>query len=110
MAEFEHLSKEKMEHVTTGLWEISSSLNGLGSVFQGGKNEIPVDSEEWFGLGQMLKILSQRASSLEDILRCGYDSTAITKGGTEAKFERKKSEIVEKMKEVFEDMEDGDDD
>ena len=110
MAEFEHLSKEKMEHVENGLWEISSALNGLGSVFQGGKNEIPLENDEWFGVGQMLKIISQRASSLEDILRCGHDSMAITKGGVEAKFERKKSEIVEKMKAALEDIEDGDDD
>ena len=48
-------------------------------------------------MGQVLKIFSQRISALDDILRCGCDSMAITKDGTEDKFEKKKSELIEKM-------------
>ena len=97
MAEFEHLTKEKMEYVERGLWEVESALNGLGGLFQGGRSDIPLGEDEWFGMGQVLKIFSQRISALDDILRCGCDSMAITKDGTEDKFEKKKSELIEKM-------------
>ena len=110
MAEFEHLTKEKMEYVEQGLWEVESALNGLGAIFRSGKNELLPDEDEWFGIGQILKIFAHRISLLDDILRCGHDSMAITKNSTEDKFERKKSEIVEKMKAALGDIEDGDDD
>ena len=110
MAEFDHLTKEKMEYVEQGLWEVESALNGLGAVFRSGKNELLPDEDEWFGIGQILKIFSHRISILDDILRCGHDSTAITENSTEVKFERKKSEIVEKMKAALEDIKESDDD
>ena len=110
MAEFDHLTKEKMEYIERGLWEVESALNGLGGLFQGGRSDIPLGEDEWFGMGQVLKIFSQRISALDDILRNGSDSMAITEDSVEDKFERKKSEIVEKMKESLGDIEDGDDD
>ena len=40
MTEFEHLTKEKMEYVEQGPWEVESALNGLGAIFRSGKNEL----------------------------------------------------------------------
>ena len=103
MSEFEHLSKEKLEHVEEGLWQVESALNGLGAIFRSGRNELPLDEDEWFGIGQIFKIFSHRISVLNDILQYGDDSMAITKKSTEDKFERKKSELIEKMKDSLED-------
>ena len=68
MAEFEHLTKEKMEYVERGPWEVESALNGLAGLFQGGRSDIPLGEDEWFGMGQVLNIFSQRLSALDDIL------------------------------------------
>ena len=110
MAEFNHLSKEKMEHVVTGLWEISSALKGLGAVFQSGQNEIPLDGDEWFGIGQILNVVSQKSSSLEDILRCGYDSTAIRESVADTDLDKVKSKLSECIKTAVKDLKGEDED
>ena len=79
MAEFGHLTDEKLEHVTNRLWEVESSLRGPTRLFQykediGG---VHFDTEEFFGIGQLLSVLSREISIQEDILKCGYDSMAI---------------------------------
>ena len=80
MAKIKHLTKKKVEHVTNELWEIESSLKGLGSLFQYRDDEggIHLDTGEFFGIGHLLKGIAKRVSVLEDILRCGHDSMAIT--------------------------------
>ena len=80
MAEFDHLTEKKMEHVTNRLWEIESSLQGLARLFQYKEDRggVEFDTEEFFGIGQLLKVLGREISIQEDILKCGYDSTAIT--------------------------------
>ena len=80
MAEFDYLSEKKLAHVTNRLWEVESSLRGLARLFQY-KEEIGVvdfDVEEFFGIGQLLTVLSREISVQEDILKCGFDSRAIT--------------------------------
>ena len=76
MAEFGHLTDEKLEHVTNRPWEVESSLRGPTRPFQykediGG---VHFDTEEFFGIGQLLSVLSREISIQEDILKCGYDT------------------------------------
>ena len=99
MAKFKHLTKEKMDKVTNDLWEIKSSLKGLGCLFQykddGGHAFF--DTSDLFGIGQLIKGIAKRVSVLEDILRCGYDSMAIT----EDKEFTISEEIIEKAREIL---------
>ena len=78
MAKFKHLSKTKIEHITLRLGTAHASLNGLGALFQS-RREIDFDDDELFGIGELVKGQAKELSVLEDILRCGYDSRAITK-------------------------------
>ena len=95
MAKFRHLSKEKMEHITNRLWELECSLEGLGALFQGARTDrdgSSFDTDELFGMGQLFKGLSKQVSVLEDILKCGYDSRAITKDSIVKEIAKKKLE------------------
>ena len=80
MAKFKHLTKNKVEHVSNQLWKIGSSLNGLGAVFQlkQERGDSSIDVDELYGIGQLLKGLSKQLSVVEDILRRGHDSMALT--------------------------------
>ena len=71
-----HLNKEKIDDVCKRLWATSGALNGLGALFEQATRDPCLDGDEFFGLGQLLKNLSQELSKLEDILHCGYDSRA----------------------------------
>ena len=79
MAKFKHLAKEKMEHVTNRLWEIETSLEGLGSLFEDQSSDSVFEPDELFGIGQLVKGQARELAILGDILKCGYDSMAITK-------------------------------
>lgn len=72
----EHLTPKKVEKVTCRLWKVSSSLNGLGSLFRFQSRESCIDQDEYAGIGHLLQELSEEINRLEDILRCGYDSIA----------------------------------
>ncbi|MDC1174189.1 hypothetical protein OAT67_02265 [Bacteriovoracaceae bacterium] len=79
MAKFKHLTQEKMDDVCFRLFQVQMGLNGLGSLFEFQSREAVYDPDEFHGIGQLIKQQSKELSILEDILRCGYDSRAITK-------------------------------
>ena len=79
MAKFKHLTKERFDDVCYRLFKIQSGLNGLGSLFEFQSSENCFSVDELFGMGQIIKQLSRELSIQEDILRCGYDSRAVTK-------------------------------
>lgn len=79
MAKFKHLTKERFDEVCNRLWKVHSALNGAGSLFEYQSREAFYDQDELFGMGQIFKQLSKELEILEDILRCGYDSRALTK-------------------------------
>ncbi|MEC7276313.1 MAG: hypothetical protein VXV96_08330 [Bdellovibrionota bacterium] len=78
MTNLEHLNPKKVETVAIGLWKVSSSLNGLGSLFLYQSSASCLDSDEYAGIGCLLQELSGEISRLEDILRCGHDSASKT--------------------------------
>ena len=94
MAEFEYLTKEKIEHVSNRLWEVESSLRGLARLFQYKEDmgDVNFDPEEFFGVGQLLKVLAREVSIQEDILKCGFDSMAITEESITKEIGKKKLE------------------
>lgn len=71
--EIKNLDKKKMDDMAARLYQLEVSLNGLGSLFQYNKREMPLENEELFGIGALLKALSREASCLEDML-CDGDS------------------------------------
>ncbi len=79
MAKFKHLTKEKLNHVRNRLFEVSSGLNGLGSLFESQSVHFCPSPDELYGIGQLLKQLSREVEVQEDILNCGYDSQAVKK-------------------------------
>ena len=109
MKEFEHLTEEKIEQVINGLWEVESSLQGLARLFQykeevGGVN---FDSEEFFGVGQLLKVLSRQIETQEDILKYGFNSMAITENSIDQETAKKKLESGDCIKGGQDNFEDG---
>ena len=110
MAEFEHLTDEKLKYITNRLWEVESSLRGLSRLFQykedmGG---VDFDTEEFFGIGQLLKVLAREISIQEDILKCGYDSTAITEESITKEIGKKKLEAGDYIEGALDNFEDED--
>ena len=81
MTKFEHLTEERLDQVTNKLWEIESSLTGLSGLFRirEERGSASIDTDELYGIGNMLKGLADKLSVQEDILRCGFDSMAVTK-------------------------------
>ena len=79
MAKLKHLTKNRFDNVCNRLFEIQSGLDGLGSLFEFQSREANLSPDELFGVGQLMKQLSRELSTQEDILRCGYDSRAVTK-------------------------------
>ena len=79
MAKIKHLTKERFDSVCHRLFEIQSGLDGLGSLFESQRGEASFSPAELFGVGQLIKQLSRELSIQEEILRCGYDSRAVTK-------------------------------
>lgn len=75
MTYYQHLDDEKLDQVALRLLELEGSLKGLGVLFQYHGNESAPSPDELSGIGQLLKGLAKEVSILEDILRCGYDST-----------------------------------
>ncbi|MCB0368134.1 MAG: hypothetical protein KDD50_00645 [Bdellovibrionales bacterium] len=76
-----HLSKEKLEKVCERLWCAHGSLKGLGGLFTQGCRDICFDDGEFYGIGLLLKKMSEELEILEDILRCGKDSAANERNG-----------------------------
>ena len=76
MESLEHLNPKKIGKVAGRLSVASSSLNGLGSLFYFQSRESCMDQSEFAGIGYLLQEIAGEISRVEDILRCGYDSTA----------------------------------
>lgn len=74
--DLDHLNKETVDKVIERLWIASGSLRGLGSLFRQVSLNAIFESEELFGIGQILGSLSEELGVLEDILNCGYDSVS----------------------------------
>lgn len=79
MAKMKHITKNRFDKTCQRIFEIQSGLNGLGSLFESQGIETHLSPSELFGVGQLIKILAHDLSIQEDILRCGYDSRAVTK-------------------------------
>ena len=107
MAEFEHLTKEKLDVVIDNLWEVESSLNGLAGLFQTRENpgDACIDTDALYGIGHNLKLIANKVSTLEDILRCGYDSRAITKDSIVKEIAKKKLEASDYIEEALDNFE-----
>jgi len=68
MAEFEHLSKDKLYTVCDSLFKIQGGLDGLGSLLEFQSSEACYSPDDLFGVGQLLRLLSHELSIQEDIL------------------------------------------
>ena len=53
--------------------------DGMAALLQGQGRDACPDADDFFGMGQAIKGISKELSILEDILRCGHDSMALTK-------------------------------
>lgn len=97
MAEFEHLSKEKLDGVVNRIWEVESSLTGLSGLFRIREEtgSASLDTDELYGLGQALKDLAEKLSVQEDILKCGFDSMAVTGDSLPPETEKRTGELTE---------------
>ena len=70
-----HLNKQIITKTCERLHQTSSSLKGVGSLFLQCQSEAYLESDDLTGLGHFLNSASEELSTLEDILRCGEDST-----------------------------------
>lgn len=77
MAKVKHIKKKRLDKACNRLFDIQSGLGGLGALFE--FQEVDLSPSESFGVGQLIKILAHELSIQEDIIRCGYDSQAVTK-------------------------------
>jgi len=88
-----HLDNNKLlDKICERLWIASGSLKGIGSLFTQDQKEICLDSDEFYGIGQLLKTISEELSILEDLIRSGCDSMANKRNGLEEEDEDEKEE------------------
>lgn len=64
------ISPEELEAVISKLWQIEGSLKGLGALFEQQGRGASFESDELFGIGQLLKNLSCEIALIEKLLRC----------------------------------------
>ncbi|USN48037.1 MAG: hypothetical protein H6626_02805 [Pseudobdellovibrionaceae bacterium] len=76
MENIEHLTPTKVQKVAERISSVSSSLNGVGSLFRFQAQESCIDGDEYAGIGILLQEFSKELMRVEDILRCGFDSLA----------------------------------
>ncbi len=79
MAKFKHLTEKKLKDIRNRLFEVSSGLNGLGTLFESQSKAFCPSTSELFGVGQLVKQFSREIEIQEDILNCGYNSQAVKK-------------------------------
>ena len=79
MAKFKHLTRGRFDNICNRIFEIQCGLDGLGSLFESQSRQTSLSPDELCGVGQLMKQLVRELSIQEDILRCGYDSRAVTK-------------------------------
>lgn len=63
------MQKNNREEICNRLWEISGALHGIGALLQQQDKSASYEHSELFGLGQLLKSLSEEITKLEDQLR-----------------------------------------
>ena len=66
-----HINEELIDDICLRLWSVEGSLRGVGALFEQGASDPCFEAEEVFGVGQLLKSLSQELSGLEGVLRYG---------------------------------------
>lgn len=71
-------NQQPRDDIFDKMWSLSGSLNGIGALLQ---QQDPnagycYNHDELFGLGQLLKLLSDEISKIEDTLRSGSKSTS----------------------------------
>ena len=109
MAEFDHLTKEGLGQVQDKLWEIESSLTGMAALFRS-KEEMGTsvfDTDELYGIGNLLKSISEKLAVQRDILQCGFDSEAVTEVAVDLAMAKRAAKELQKEDEAS-DEEDGD--
>jgi hypothetical protein len=65
------------------LYILSSSLTGLGGLFLQTNRDMPLETEEMNGIGNLLQKLAEEAQVLEDLMRSGQDPTTNERNGTD---------------------------
>jgi len=76
-----HLDDKILNMVVERLWDAQGSIRGLAALFMQGSNEVSLEGSDCYGIGQLLGKISEELGILEDILRCGEDSTANKRNG-----------------------------
>ncbi|MDP7320877.1 MAG: hypothetical protein QF441_09730 [Bacteriovoracaceae bacterium] len=83
MKSLNHLTPKKLDKAVFRLYMAHSSLMGVSGLFTQGTRDVCLQDEEYYGIGNLLKRIADELQILEDILRCGYDSTANERNGLE---------------------------
>jgi hypothetical protein len=74
-----HLNKEALEDIAEKMWIAHGSLKGLAALFTQGSKNSCFESKELYGIGQLLKKISEDLEKLEDRLRSGDGASSINK-------------------------------
>ena len=86
-------------------------LPGLSGLFRirEESGSASIDTDELYGIGNMLKGLADKLSVQEDILRCGFDSMAVTKAAIDLAVAKYATKKLQKEEDDFaEDVQDED--
>ncbi len=83
MNSLNHLTPKKLDKVAYRLYMAESSLKGISGLFTQGTRDVCLEDDEYYGIGNLLRTVSDELQILGDILRCGYDSTADERNGLE---------------------------
>ncbi len=75
MKGIEHLNDKIISSVADRVYTTSSSLKGLASILTQTSRETCLKQSEFCGIGHLMEKMGEELEVLEDILRCGKDST-----------------------------------
>ena len=78
MAEFNHISKDKMDHIIDRIGEVRSALDGLAALFYYQGRDYSPSPNEVYGMGDLIKGQARALAALDDILRYGHDNQSVT--------------------------------
>jgi hypothetical protein len=81
MSSIGHINKKVLFKVCDRIDDAKGSLMGMSGLLRQTSNDICFTNGELYGLGQLLKKISEELDVVEDILRCGEDSTADERNG-----------------------------
>ena len=65
----DHLNEKVLDKVAQRLFVTRGSLTGLSGLFTQGINEVCLQGDQFYGVGQLLEKMSGELEILEDILR-----------------------------------------